>query len=336
MGPDSQAPGSSGTGIAQAHDRYFRAGLQGRAEQVALIGSLFPTLVPLLDADSVTALDGTFVDEELTLRQTDLALQVRLAGRDVIVYVLVEHQSSVDPLMALRMLRYQVRIWDRYLQANETATKVPAILPAVVYQGRRAWTAATDLRDLLDLDPATDAELAEFLPRLPYRLDDWGQIDVAGLRARPVTAALRLIQLLLTQVSDQPDLLAFLETLHDDLVEVAAAPGGAQQLYAAFTYIVNVSDVSTEELHPLASRLGPVVQEALMTTAEKLRAEGRVEGRVEGRAEGQAELLLEQLTVKFGPQPVEVQARVFTATSDQLHTWARRILAADSIDEVLD
>lgn len=206
----------------------------------------------------------------------------------------------------------------------------------MVYRGRQAWTAATDLRDLLDLEPATDRELAEFLPRLPYRLDDWGQIDVAGLRARPVTATLRLIQLLLTQVSDQPDLLAFLETLHDDLVEVAAAPGGAQQLFAAFTYIVNVSDVSTEELHPFVSRLGPVVQEALMTTAEKLRAEGRVEGRVEGRAEGQAELLLEQLTVKFGPQPVEVQARVFTATSDQLHTWARRILAADSIDEVLD
>ena len=107
-GSDSETLGSSATGgIAQAHDRYFRAGLQGRAEQVALIGSLFPTLVPLLDADSVTALDGTFVDEELTLRQTDLALQVSVAGRDVIVYVLVEHQSSVDPLMALRMLRYQ-------------------------------------------------------------------------------------------------------------------------------------------------------------------------------------------------------------------------------------
>ncbi len=140
---DSGVPGSSGTaGIAQAHDRYFRAGLQGRAEQVALIGSLFPTLVPLLDADSVTVLDGTYVDEELTLRQTDLALQVSLAGREVIVYVLVEHQSSVDPLMALRMLRYQVRIWDRYLQANPTVTRVPAILPAVVYQGRRASTAA--------------------------------------------------------------------------------------------------------------------------------------------------------------------------------------------------
>ena len=73
-----------------------------------------------------------------------------------------------------------------------------------------------------------------------------------------------------------------------------------------------------------------------MTTAERLRAEGRVEGEVLGRAQGQAELLLEQLTVKFGPPPVEVQARVFTATSDQLHTWARRILAADSLDDVLD
>ena len=72
-----------------------------------------------------------------------------------------------------------------------------------------------------------------------------------------------------------------------------------------------------------------------MTTAEKLRAEGRVEGEALGRAQGQADILLEQLTVKFGPQPVEVQARVFTATSEQLHTWARRILAATSVDEVL-
>ena len=60
-----------------------------------------------------------------------------------------------------------------------------------------------------------------------------------------------------------------------------------------------------------------------MTTAEKRRAEGRAQGEALGRAQGealgraqgQAEVLLEQLTVKFGSQPVEVRARVFTATS---------------------
>ena len=81
-----------------------------------------------------------------------------------------------------------------------------------------------------------------------------------------------------------------------------------------------------------------------MTTAEKLRAEGRAQGEALGRAQGealgraqgQAEVLLEQLTVKFGSQPVEVRARVFTATSDQVHAWARRILTAINVDEVLN
>ncbi|MFT4163944.1 MAG: Rpn family recombination-promoting nuclease/putative transposase [Microlunatus sp.] len=65
--------------------------------------------------------DGTFVDEDLTQRQTDLALQARLAGREVIVYVLIEHQRTVDPLMAVRMQRYQSRIWDRYMREHPGA-----------------------------------------------------------------------------------------------------------------------------------------------------------------------------------------------------------------------
>lgn len=37
--------------------------------------------------------------------------------------------------MALRMLRYQGRVWDRYVRQHPRATALPAILPAVVYQG---------------------------------------------------------------------------------------------------------------------------------------------------------------------------------------------------------
>lgn len=61
-----------------------------------------------------------------------------------------------------------------------------------------------------------------------------------------------------------------------------------------------------------------------MTTAEML------------RAEGQAELVLEQLAAKFGPQSAEIQERVRSASSSQLHTWGLRILTATSVAEVLD
>lgn len=319
---------SPSAGVSHAHDRYFRAAMQGRAEQAALISSVFPGLAPLLDPGSVAPLDGTFVDEDLTQRQTDLALRARLEGRDVIVYVLIEHQRTVDPLMAVRMMRYQSRIWDRYVHEHPGTTTVPIILSAVVYQGKRPWTAPTDLRDVLDLDSATAAAVAEYLPRLCYRLDDLTQVDVETLRGRALTPPLRLMLLLLMQAPDNPDVVRLLESLRSDITDVAAGHSGPRQLRAAFTYIVNVTDIPTRQLEPFAHRLGPVVQEALMTTAEKLRAEGR--------AQGQAELLLELLTLRFGPQGADVEARVRAGSSGQLHVWGRRILTASTVADVLD
>ena len=40
--------------------------------------------------------------------------QATLDGRAAFVYVLIEHQSSPDPMMPLRMLRYVMRIWERW------------------------------------------------------------------------------------------------------------------------------------------------------------------------------------------------------------------------------
>lgn len=331
-------PQASSGGATHAHDRYFRAGLQGRAEQEALVGALFPELMPLLDGEGFEAVDGTFVDEELRQRQTDVVLRTRLAGRDVLVYVLVEHQRTVDPLMAVRMMRYQARIWDRHLARHPGSTRVPAILPAVIYQGARAWTAPTDVRDVLDLDPSTAAAMEKYLPQLRYRLDDLTRVDVATLRARVSTAPLRLMLLLLMQAPGNPQVVELLESMVEDLTMVAAGPNGSRHMEAAFTYIVSVTDVPTGRLRPVASRLGPAVLEALMTTADVLRAEGRARGQAEGRARGQAEgqavLLLRQLTVKFGPLSDSVEAQVHTATGAQLGAWAERVLTAATLDDV--
>jgi predicted transposase YdaD len=45
------------------------------------------------------------------------------------VYVLLEHQSSPDGLMAFRMLRYVVRIWDEFLRiVPSVATTDPEVV----------------------------------------------------------------------------------------------------------------------------------------------------------------------------------------------------------------
>ena len=75
---------------------------------------------------------------------SDLLFRTTFDGDDAYLYFLIEHQSSPDDLMAFRMLRYQVRIWERHLKTEPTTsgkTGLPMIVPVVLYQGHRRWTA---------------------------------------------------------------------------------------------------------------------------------------------------------------------------------------------------
>ncbi len=63
-----------------------------------------------------------------------------------------------------------------------------------------------------------------------------------------------------------------------------------------------------------------------MTTADVLRAEGEARGR--------ADTLLEQLDIKFSDLPTDIEQKVRTAPTSQLEIWTRRILTANTIDDI--
>lgn len=131
------------------------------------------------------------------------------------------------------------------------------------------------------------------------------------------------------------DLLADLERWQDVLAAVLAAPHGQAAFAALLRYALRVGDVQPEPLHRLVRRLGPVAEEAYVTTEQQLIERGRTEGRVEGRAEGRAELLLKQLDLRFGTVPTDVVDRLRGASASQLDLWAERVLTATSLDDVL-
>jgi hypothetical protein len=59
------------------------------------------------------------------------------------------------------------------------------------------------------------------------------------------------------------------------------------------------------------------------------------EGKAEGRAEGRIEIILQQLTLRFGPLTEAVQARVRGAQDAQLNILAARVLTAQTLEEAL-
>ena len=330
--PDRPSPGRKPPGgPLTPHDSVFRRVL-GVPENMAsqLRAVLPPDVAARLDLRRLARAPGSFVDEALKWRHTDLLFTVPLESRDALVYVLVEHQSSSDPLMAFRMLRYVTRIWDRYLDEHPSTRQLPPVIPVVVHQGPGRWNSPQDLLDLIDLDDAAKKEAETYLPRFGYLLDDLARVDGQALLDRELTPQALVTLLLLKTAPGNPRLPAELRPWTSQLRAALDSPGGSEAFIALLTYIELVSEAPANALRDLAASLGPDAEEAYMTTAEMLRTEGRTEGEALGRAEA----LVQVLTVKFGTLPEGVPAKVRTASSTQVQEWTARAVTAEKLDEV--
>jgi hypothetical protein len=204
------------------------------------------------------------------------------------------------------------------------------VIPLVVHHGRGRWTSPVRLLDLIDLDPAGKEAMEAYLPRFEFLLDDLAGIDGGQLRDRELTPSALITLLLLKTAPGNPRLPDELRKWTDQLRAVLDQPGGGEAFNALLTYIELVSEAPASELHDLAASLGPDAEEAYVTTAEMLRAEGEAIG----KARGLAEALVQVLTVKFGTLPEDVSEKIRGASSSQIQEWTTRAVTAEKLDEV--
>jgi hypothetical protein len=291
-----------------------------------------PGVVGRLDLGRLTCVPASFVDEALKWRHSDLLFTAPLDGRDAFVYLLAEHQSSADPLMAFRMLRYVTRIWDHYLRDHPRARLLPAVIPLVVHHGHGRWAGPLQLLELIDLAPADRQGMEDYLPRFKFLLDDLAAVDGQQLRNRDLTPSALITLLLLKIAVGNPRIPAELRPWAGQLRAVLDQPGGGEAFITLLTYIELVSETPAGELRDLAASLGPDAEEAYMTTAEMLRAEGEARGEARGRAEALAEVL----AVKFGPLPESVTKTLRAASIDHIRSWTARAVTAETLDEVFN
>jgi predicted transposase/invertase (TIGR01784 family) len=322
--------------VSSPHDALFKYVFSQPEHAAPELRAVLPSeLSARLDWASLELQPTSFVDERLTGREADLLFTIRCEGHAAFLYVLFEHQSTNDPLMAFRLLRYLVRIWEAVLVEGPGRQRLPAIIPVVVHQSSSGWTAATDLRKLIDLDSETLALVGAYVPEFRFVLDDLSRADDAALRGRSLTAVAAAGLMLLSRGRSAAKLLDELRRWMDVFGQVAQAPSGVEALSALLEYAFRVGDVLPEELRELALQLGPAAHEAYMTAAERLIAEGEARGEARGEAKGKAELLLRQLGLRFGVLSDATREQVLHAPSARLDVWAERVITAQSLDEVL-
>lgn len=316
------------------HDALFKAAFEHPEHAAALFQSILPSAI----ADSIawatiTHVPGSFVATDLFDYHSDMLFSVETKCDGVRRYLLLEHRSTPDQAMPLRVFFYIALIWARDYKQNTGS--IPPVLPLTVSHAEGGWAAPRVLHDVLALHPSTTHEFTPLVPNFEMLVDDLAHVTNEELDARALPAFPKLALWLLRDARHARRLLDNLPFWARRFREALQAPHGAESMDKLVHYITLVNEhISWEDFRATIHQHAPEAEEATMTIAEQLIAKGRAEGLTKGEAKGRADLLCKQLTLKFGEVPSDYQARLANASLVELDVWAERVLSAMSLAEV--
>jgi predicted transposase/invertase (TIGR01784 family) len=311
------------------HDALFKAGFELPASAAGLFQRALPaSIVSAIAWSELERESGSFVDPELAGRHSDLLFRTTtLRGEPVLLYLLVEHQSTNDPDMTLRVLIYLARILERFRKENEHSP-LPLVLPVVVAHAPEGWTVPISFHAMFSPSPTSLPGLADLVPRFDLVVLDLSTLSNDEIEALSLAAFPKLVLWALRDARRKDRLSRDFERWRGAFIEAMRTAQGQAALRQLLWYFHEVVDeLYLRELHAKIRDV-PAAEEFMMTYNDRLRAEGRAEGHAAGRAEGlelgQRELLRKLLVQKYGDIPEALDRRIEGASL----TFPRRSIAA--------
>ncbi len=300
-----------------------------------------------LDLSALARQSESRMGEDLSERLQDRVWQVDLRNSSRFVMVLLEFQSTVDRTMAVRVLDYTTDLYMDLLRARRS--RLPAMLPIVLYHGKRPWTAREEVANLAE---PPGKFLAPYQPSQRYFV-----LDVGGYTG-PLPEGHNLMGALIRLAHCRRE--ETVATILKALVRRAPSFERASLLLQAFgkwyeqarkrhglpkVQWPDPDDLIEGETMPneiMRQRVDEWTDRQLEKWAaerkEKWRAEGRAEGRTEGRTEGQVAFMRRMAARKFGPETAERLADRLAEIADperavEVGEW---LLECESGEELLD
>ena len=291
-----------------------------------------PPWIDRLDFSTLEMVPAHYVSEELEQRESDVVWRLRYSpsGDWFYVYILIEFQSSVLHFMAIRVLAYVMLLYEDLIRAKRLTKsgKLPPVVPIVLYNGTRPWTAPLQVAELIESMPG----FQRHLPRFEVLVIDEGHLSREELEPldSPVAGVFQL---------EQSSGLEEIRRIIDTLIEVLDAPELSELRRDMATWVrrailqARLPGAKIPELQDL--------QEAKIMLAERAanwpkqwKAEGYEKGLKEGQLKGQRLTLAELAKEKFGGLEARFTGLIAEASGDQLRQWSKNILTATTPDDI--
>jgi predicted transposase/invertase (TIGR01784 family) len=317
--------------IYSIHDKVFKTALTDiRVARDFLEQHLPLNVQSAIDFNTLRITNESYITKELAAFSSDIVYQIRLKEKEPLayIYILIEHQSSVDQLMPFRLWNYCSLIWDKYLKQTQSKT-LPLIFPLVFYHGDTPYSGPRKIADLIQ----APLDLIESALFGGFHLVDTHEINDDELRARKWAG---IIQYVLKHVNNRNNnnlVETIIELLQGIDGEVGADVYGSTLLLYWFKKAATCKDPK-EFLDAVAEGLSTRMGGEVMSMAEQWAARHKQEGIQQGMQLGEAQLLTNILKARFHDLPAESLKKIEMADVEDLNKWAINALSASSLSQV--
>ena len=260
-------------------------------------------LVELIDFSQIVQVNRSFIPDNLREQESDMVFSVPFQSQsntdELLIYILLEHQSTVDPTMGFRVLFYMTQIWDSQRREWESQSvpkgqwRFRPILPIVFYTGEQRWATPLTLDAIMDIPDV----LSRFVPKFDTLFLGVKDTDESELTKtdHPLGWLLTVLQ------KEQGSVEALSEALIEALSHISTLDeASAQQRQRAISYLLLLilHRRPVDEQSELTHLLGQHVQEAsdreelelmAQTMAEHLIEQGKAQGIEQGIEQGKAQ-----------------------------------------------
>jgi recombination-promoting nuclease RpnB len=277
--------------ITNSHDQFFRESMKDkRVAKEFLATHLPPELCALMDMDQLVLQPRSQSNAVRRESIVDLLFKTAIAGKEAYIYLLLEHQSSPDPLMAFRILEYTVNAIRDHIKQHRT-NKIPLIIPLVIYHGQ-PYQFKRDVRDLVD----APKEIVEQYFLKPFQLVDLNEIQDEELKQHQWSG---VMEFTLKHIFKR-DMLPYLYDIAP-LLKKLTQQDGKEFVGLVLQYIIGGAEISDDEalIDLINTEISDELGEKFMTAIEKWIQQGMEKGKLEGKLELVEKMLLNGVEPAF-------------------------------------
>ena len=320
------------TGIHNPHDKFYKA-IFSRPEVAKdfVFRYLPPEITNLLDPDSITLTKDSFIDHALAEQFSDLLYMVNFkSGESAYLYLLFEHKSYPDPLVAFQLLRYMVRIWEKDID-NYPKQPLLIIIPMVFYHGKDEWNIS---RHFLSIFPPSEL-FKPFIPDFEYFLYDTHNCNDEDIGGEWLLQVAIFSMKYIFREEFPVKMKQILELIRDKGKE--SIP---EILEIVVKYFTSASDrVSYDDVVlEIKNTFRKGYENIMPTIAEQFINQGKEIGREEGRQiQGKIDAILEILETRFSFVPSILKTQLERMDNPcVLKFLLKSTVTIGSVDEFLD